>query len=54
MLRAQADFLEQAPCRRAVEVEAGTHNFHLQRPEWTASVILAFLSDPTPCAAVTP
>ena len=49
MLRAQADFLERARCAVAVEVPHSTHYLFLERPEWTAQAILAFLSSEDPC-----
>jgi non-heme chloroperoxidase len=49
MLRAQADFLERARCGVAVEVPHSTHYLFLERPEWTAQAILAFLSSEDPC-----
>ena len=49
MLRAQADFLEHARCGVAMEVPHSTHYLFLERPEWTAQAILAFLSSEDPC-----
>jgi pimeloyl-ACP methyl ester carboxylesterase len=50
MLRAQADFLEHAPCGTAIEVPHSTHYLYLVRPEWTAEKILNFLSAHRTCA----
>lgn len=49
MLRAQADFIEQSPCRAALEVPRSTHYLFLERPEWTARVVRSFLSGQDPC-----
>jgi pimeloyl-ACP methyl ester carboxylesterase len=49
MLRAQADFIQHARCGVAVEVPHSTHYLFLERPEWTAQAILAFLSSEDPC-----
>lgn len=49
MLRAQADFIEQSPCRAALEVPRSTHYLFLERPEWTARVLRSFLSAEDPC-----
>lgn len=49
MLRAQADFIQQSPCGVAVEVPDSTHYLFLQRPDWTAETILAFLASTDPC-----
>jgi pimeloyl-ACP methyl ester carboxylesterase len=49
MLRAQADFIERTHCGVAVEVPRSTHHLFLQRPEWTAKTILAFLAMTDPC-----
>lgn len=49
MLRAQADFIERARCGVATEVPQSTHHLFLERPVWTAAMILAFLSTEDPC-----
>lgn len=49
MLRAQADFIEQSPCGVAIEVPRSTHYLYLERPQWTAQVVLSFLSYDEPC-----
>ena len=49
MLRAQADFLERTRCGVAIEVPRSTHYLFLERPEWTANAILAFLATADPC-----
>lgn len=49
MLRAQADFIQHARCGVAVEVPHSTHYLFLERPEWSAQTILAFLSSEDPC-----
>lgn len=52
MLRQQAEFLSRRQCGTAVEVPHSTHHLFLERPEWLAKSILAFLASPTPCAPV--
>jgi len=49
MLRAQADFIEHARCGVAIEPTRSTHYLFLERPEWTARAVLAFLSSEDPC-----
>jgi len=49
MLRAQADFLERTRCGSTVEVPRSTHYLFLERPEWTAKSVLAFLASADPC-----
>ncbi|MBS0419895.1 MAG: alpha/beta hydrolase [Proteobacteria bacterium] len=49
MLRAQADFLEQTRCAVAVEVPHSTHYLFLDHSQWTAEVILGFVSSEHPC-----
>ncbi len=49
MLRAQADFIERSQCASALEVPKSTHYLFLERPEWTAQVVLSFLSASDPC-----
>lgn len=49
MLRAQADFIEHSHCGVAVEVPHSTHHLFLERPQWTAQVILEFLAAADPC-----
>lgn len=50
MLRAQATFLEEQACGAAYEVPHSGHYMFLERPEWTARTILAFLDTPSPCS----
>lgn len=54
MLREQARFLETAPCGVALEPGWATHYLFLQRPDWTAATIRAFLETPTPCQFSSP
>jgi pimeloyl-ACP methyl ester carboxylesterase len=49
MLREQAEFLARRRCGRAVEVPHSTHHLFLERPDWLAERILAFLASPSPC-----
>lgn len=49
MLRAQADFIQDTRCGVAVEVPRSTHYLFLERPEWTAEAVLAFLASEEPC-----
>jgi len=49
MLRSQAEFVERTRCGVAVEVPRSTHYLFLERPEWTAKAVLAFLANADPC-----
>lgn len=49
MLRQQAEFLSHRKCGNAVEVPHSTHHLFLERPEWLAKQILAFLASSSPC-----
>ena len=49
MLRAEADFIEHSRCGVALEVPHSTHYLFLERPDWTASAVLAFLANEDPC-----
>ena len=49
MLRQEAEFLSRRQCGTAVEVPHSTHHLFLERADWLAKAILAFLASPTPC-----
>jgi len=51
MLRQQAEFLARRKCGAAVEVPHSGHHLFLERQNWLAERILAFLATGTPCAA---
>lgn len=49
MLRQEAEFLSRRQCGTALEVPHSTHHLFLERPDWLAKSILAFLASSTPC-----
>jgi len=49
MLRQEAEFLSRRQCGTAVEVPHSTHHLFLERADWLAKAISAFLASSTPC-----
>lgn len=49
MLSAKQDFARRAKCGVAVELPRSTHHIFIERPAWTARIILSFLRTHRPC-----
>lgn len=52
MLREKARFEADQRCGTAYEVPNSSHNLYLERPEWTAKVVLRFIEAAKPCRFV--
>lgn len=51
MLAAKHRFVVEQYCGRAIELPRSGHYFFLERPEWTARTILAFVDSADPCTS---